>query len=99
LREKLIIILIKAGGNGFVIMLRKGFGIVATALYKQEQPNEEYDCSKHSANAETNILTYGVELPNNTPNFFVESHTIIILFVFYNNENLKEFRGEINTYK
>ena len=60
-------------------MLGKGFGIVATALYKQEQANEEYDCSKDSAQAETNILTYGVELPNNTPNFFVESHIIIIL--------------------
>ena len=49
LRGKLIIILIKAGGNGFVIMLRKGFGIVATALYKQEQTNKEYDCSQNSA--------------------------------------------------
>ena len=54
-------------------MLWKGFGIVATALNKQEQTNKEYDCTQNSAYAETNILTYGVELPDNTPNFFVES--------------------------
>ena len=66
------LILIGAGGNGFVIIWWKVFSRIT--LNQQVHQTYEDDDTYYSTERKVNILLDGVELPDNTPNFFVKSH-------------------------
>ena len=60
-------------------MFRKGCSIRAAALNQQIYATEEYDDAQEAANHKWDILPYPIELPDNTPYFFIKSHIVFII--------------------
>ena len=59
-------------------MFWKGWGIGAAALNQQIDTAKEYDDAQEPANHKWDVLPYPIELPDDTPNFFVESHKLFV---------------------
>lgn len=78
----LILVLIKFSRDRLIVVLWQILTIKTAALDQKVHHTNEYDDTEESSNEERYILTYSVELPDNTPNFLVKSH-MFIPFFFY----------------